>query len=209
MRQRRRRKASRNIGFSATLSARALKVAGSSFRLFFHQAGTRPQRSGTSLAPAVALDDGVDRLRRAEGVVRPQVRGRPGGGEPVESVDLGPGQAMGGASAHERCSFLLGLHPDLLVEPGLPLKVRQLVPRLPVFGVRPLRIDWHRAREVVSVPGQQEGDAVDIDEQAVEGAAQRRLAPKFVLRRDDRIPGAAQLGQELVPCERRQDGLLT
>src|SRR5450830_678056 len=40
---------SRNIGFSATVSARALKVAKRiSFRGFFHQPGIRPQRIGTS-----------------------------------------------------------------------------------------------------------------------------------------------------------------
>src|ERR1700675_4319285 len=42
MMQRRRLKESRNIGFSATVSARALKVAGTSFRLFFQKYGTRP-----------------------------------------------------------------------------------------------------------------------------------------------------------------------
>ena len=40
--------ASRNIGLSATDSARALKVAGISLIVFFHQPGTRPQRIGTS-----------------------------------------------------------------------------------------------------------------------------------------------------------------
>ena len=42
--QRRLRKASRNIGFDAAVSARALKVEGTSFSAFFHQAGTSPQR---------------------------------------------------------------------------------------------------------------------------------------------------------------------
>jgi len=41
-------KGSRNIGFSATVSARTLKVAGASFRLFFQKYGTRPQRIETS-----------------------------------------------------------------------------------------------------------------------------------------------------------------
>ena len=53
MTQRCRLKASRNIGLSATLSARALKLAGTCFRGFFHQDGTRPQRidaSSTALA---------------------------------------------------------------------------------------------------------------------------------------------------------------
>jgi hypothetical protein len=51
MMQRRSLKASRNIGFSATDSARALKVAGISFAAFFHQPGISPQRIGTSSRP--------------------------------------------------------------------------------------------------------------------------------------------------------------
>ena len=44
MRQRDRLNASRNIGFSATVSARALKLAGASFAFFFHHDGTSPHR---------------------------------------------------------------------------------------------------------------------------------------------------------------------
>ena len=51
MTQRRFRKASRNIGFSATVSVLALKVAGTSFSGFFHQTGTRPHRIETSSRP--------------------------------------------------------------------------------------------------------------------------------------------------------------
>ena len=51
MMQRRRFRASRNIGFSATVSARALKVAGRSFSVFDHQRGTNPHRIGTSPRP--------------------------------------------------------------------------------------------------------------------------------------------------------------
>jgi hypothetical protein len=47
-------KAPRNIGFSATVSARALKVAGTSFRGFFHQVGIRPQRIGTISRPTIS-----------------------------------------------------------------------------------------------------------------------------------------------------------
>ena len=55
MMQRRSLNALRNIGFSATDSARALKVAGSSFAGFFHQPGMRPQRIGTnSRAPCLS-----------------------------------------------------------------------------------------------------------------------------------------------------------
>jgi hypothetical protein len=47
--------ASRNIGLSATLSARALKLAGNSFKGFFYHHGTSPQRIETSsAAPPVA-----------------------------------------------------------------------------------------------------------------------------------------------------------
>jgi hypothetical protein len=46
--RRRRLNASRNMGFSATLSARALKFAGNCFRGFFHHHGTSPQRIDTS-----------------------------------------------------------------------------------------------------------------------------------------------------------------
>jgi hypothetical protein len=52
--QRVRLKAERNIGFSATVSARALKVEGTSLAVFFHQLGMRPQRIGTSSAPVAA-----------------------------------------------------------------------------------------------------------------------------------------------------------
>src|ERR1700733_8218200 len=50
MRQRVRLNAVRNIGFSATVSARALNVASfNSLRGFDHHDGTKPQRIGTSL----------------------------------------------------------------------------------------------------------------------------------------------------------------
>ena len=50
--QRRYLNAPRNIGRSASVSARALKVEGSSLSGFFHQEGTRPQYIGTSSLPA-------------------------------------------------------------------------------------------------------------------------------------------------------------
>jgi hypothetical protein len=47
--------ASRNMGLLATVSALALKLAGSCFRGFFHHHGTSPQRIETSSAwPPVA-----------------------------------------------------------------------------------------------------------------------------------------------------------
>jgi hypothetical protein len=45
-------KADLNIGFSATVSARALKVDGNSLSDFFHQDGTRPHLIGTSWSPS-------------------------------------------------------------------------------------------------------------------------------------------------------------
>lgn len=51
MMHRRDLKAVLNIGFSATVSARALKVAGNSLSGFFHHEGTSPQRMGTSRRP--------------------------------------------------------------------------------------------------------------------------------------------------------------
>jgi hypothetical protein len=44
----------RNIGFCATVSARALNVDGTSLAVFFHQPGMRPQRIGTSSGPVSA-----------------------------------------------------------------------------------------------------------------------------------------------------------
>ena len=52
--QRVRLKAERNIGFSATVSARALNVDGISLAVVFHQPGMRPHRIGTSSGPVSA-----------------------------------------------------------------------------------------------------------------------------------------------------------
>jgi hypothetical protein len=52
--QRVRLKAERNIGFCATVSARALNVDGTSLAVFFHHPGIRPQRIGTSSGPVSA-----------------------------------------------------------------------------------------------------------------------------------------------------------
>jgi hypothetical protein len=56
MMHRLRRNADRNIGFTATLSARALNVEETSLAVFFHQDGMSPQRIGTSAGPSV---DGI------------------------------------------------------------------------------------------------------------------------------------------------------
>jgi hypothetical protein len=45
--------ADRNIGFSATLSTRALKVEGTSLAVFFHHDGIGPQRLGASAGPSM------------------------------------------------------------------------------------------------------------------------------------------------------------
>ena len=71
MMQRRRLNKSRNIGFSATVSARALNVAGSSFRLFFQKNGKRPQRIETSSRRPSAIEaDHIDIHRRRDVVAR-------------------------------------------------------------------------------------------------------------------------------------------
>ena len=48
--------ASRNMGLSAVVSARALKLAGNCFRGFFHHHGTRPQRIETSSRAPYDID---------------------------------------------------------------------------------------------------------------------------------------------------------
>jgi hypothetical protein len=58
---------------------------------------------------------------------------------------------------------------------------------------------------VVAVAGQEEGDVVDVNEEAVEGAGERGLTPELALRGVDGISGAAQLGEELIPGEGRQE----
>jgi hypothetical protein len=62
----------RNIGLSATVSARALKLAGICFSGFFHHHGTSPQRMETSsLAPLapIALRYGSRALRTPADVI--------------------------------------------------------------------------------------------------------------------------------------------
>ena len=54
MTHRRRLKASRYIGFDATVSERALKVAGSCLSGFVHQYGTKPQRMLAKSCPPSA-----------------------------------------------------------------------------------------------------------------------------------------------------------
>jgi len=67
---------SRNIGLVATVSARALKVAGISLMVFFHQLGMSPQRMGirSRLPPrsmiASMVSDVVPRWQIALGLQR-------------------------------------------------------------------------------------------------------------------------------------------
>src|SRR5258707_7750069 len=66
--------ASRNMGLSATLSARVLKLAGNCFRGFFHHHGTSPQRIDTSsLVPLAAGLTDLCRVRRCDVVVGLQI----------------------------------------------------------------------------------------------------------------------------------------
>src|SRR5271170_5086361 len=97
--QRRRLKDSRNIGFSATVSARALNVAGTSLRLLFQKNGIRPQRIETSSrCPPPIETDHVDIRGRRDVVARAQVARRPQHGE--KRVDLFPGVILCETSAH-------------------------------------------------------------------------------------------------------------
>src|SRR5664280_2233496 len=64
MRQRRFLKESRNIGFSAAVSGRALNVASLiSLRVLLHQLGTNPQRIGTT--PRLSISEAQGRRREA------------------------------------------------------------------------------------------------------------------------------------------------
>ncbi len=72
---------SRNIGLSATVSARALKLAGNCFRGFFHHHGTRAQRIETnSRAPSAVV---LTTLTASVGATCSEpancAQGRPGG----------------------------------------------------------------------------------------------------------------------------------
>jgi hypothetical protein len=59
--------ASLNIGLSATVSARALKLAGNCFSGFFHYQGMSAQRMETSSRAPSAVD-AVDRMYEAAGL---------------------------------------------------------------------------------------------------------------------------------------------
>src|SRR5262249_34948260 len=93
--------ASRNIGFSEIVSARALNVAGTSFALFFHHHGTIPQRIGTrSRLPSSSTTE-FYRVGRADVVASRQIALRGGGHEQaIERDDLAPRQPIGEATAH-------------------------------------------------------------------------------------------------------------
>jgi hypothetical protein len=100
MMHRLRLKASRNIGLSATLSARALKLAGNSFRGFFHHHGTSPQRHGDKLSGAASGGPyDIDRIRRRNVVMGLQIASR-AAGEFVQFLDLMPSIALNKSSAH-------------------------------------------------------------------------------------------------------------
>src|ERR1019366_3457498 len=101
MRQRVCLNAERKNGFSATVSARALKVASrNSFSGFFHQPGTSPPTHLLQYALAIALDHRVNCSRGANIVARLKVRRRRWVGQPVKLHQLSPCVHPGEATAH-------------------------------------------------------------------------------------------------------------
>src|SRR5262249_55756674 len=95
MRQRLRLNASRNIGFSEIVSARAVNVAGTSFAPFHHH-GTSPQRIGTrSRLPSSSTTLSIASVG-ADVVASRQIALRGGGhGQAIERDDLAPRQPVG------------------------------------------------------------------------------------------------------------------
>ena len=91
-------KAERNIAFSATVSARALKMPGFSLAFFFHHDGINPHRIGTrSRLPSCSTTASIV----AVGQMRREVAFRRcRNAQPIERDDLAPSQSVGEASAH-------------------------------------------------------------------------------------------------------------
>src|SRR5712671_3980961 len=82
--------ASRNIGLSATLSARALKLAGICFSGFFHHHGMRPQRIETiSCAPSAVVLTTLHRVGWRDVVAGLKITSRTVG-EFVQSLERRP-----------------------------------------------------------------------------------------------------------------------
>jgi hypothetical protein len=96
--QRLRLKAERNIGFCATVSARALNVDGTSLTVFFHQPGMRPQRIETSSSPPSVGRTTLIAVVGAMLLPRTKIERRLR--QPVKLDQLTPGVALGEASAH-------------------------------------------------------------------------------------------------------------
>ncbi len=95
--QRWRLNASRNIGLSATLSARPLKVAGNCFTGFFHQCGMSPvHRHEFGGAPVGGPHD-LDGVRWRDVVMGLEIAS--GAREVVQVVNVAPSVALGEASA--------------------------------------------------------------------------------------------------------------
>jgi hypothetical protein len=93
--------ASRNMGFTPNVSKRALKVAGTSLAVFFHQEGMSPQRIGTksTLLPrsitTSMTSGGADIVARRQIALRCSRHS-----QPVERNNFAPRQPIGQAPAH-------------------------------------------------------------------------------------------------------------
>ncbi len=75
-----------------------MNVEGTSFAVFFHQDGMRPQRIGTSSGAAIRPSHDVDGRRRGDVVVGPQIERRLR--QPVKLDQFAPCVVLGEASAH-------------------------------------------------------------------------------------------------------------
>src|SRR5271155_4663935 len=128
MMQRRRLKESRNIGFSAIVSAPALNVAGPSFRVLFPKVRHQAPAHRDQLAPALAIEpDHVDDGRRRDVVVRAQIARR--AKHLQEHIDFLPGVILREASAHRGpCP---PLHPQKFVPHRRVTRRYEFPPQLP------------------------------------------------------------------------------
>ena len=160
MRQRLRLNADRNIGFFATVSARALNVASFiSLSGFDHHDGIRPQRIRSSCA-----------RRLGQLSCRPWWSGRRCSGracsppagqrQPVKRDDFFPGQLVGGTPAHDRqhiallddCATLRpNAGPWASISAGWKASERRC-PACRTTGDVDLRtLDWHRGAAVTAL----------------------------------------------------------
>ena len=87
--------AARNIGFVATVSARALKVDDASLAVFFHHDGPAHR---WQIAASLVRYHHVDHCRRREVVAWRDVYRL--AGEPIKLIELAPSVGLEEASAH-------------------------------------------------------------------------------------------------------------